>query len=146
MRLRLIHQFGERQELEYFSSPVELEYRYFELSRQRHECPSAIKIQRQAEIIPPAYYRLDAGWTIIREQNIERIGLWADRASEYTQPTEAQIRAVGKFIGSGARIGELAGFTDREWRYLVSGERKMSFARWRLLLQLAGLAGPIAQV
>lgn len=143
MKFKLIYQIGDRQELEYFSGPVDLECRYFELSRMRHDGPSAIKIPKQAEIIPPAYYRLDSEWTITREQEIDRMWLWADRAQEFRQPNEFQIRAVGKFIGSGARIGELAGFTDREWRYLVSGERKMSFARWRLLLQLAGLAGAV---
>lgn len=141
MKLKLIYQIGKNQALEYFSSPVDLEYRYFQLSKERHDEPSGIKIPEQLfGVIQSAYYRLDSDWLHNREQGICRMFLWAKTAREFIhQPNEFQIRAVGKFIGSGKTIGELCGFTDREWRYVVSGERKMSFSRWRLLLEFAGL-------
>lgn len=145
MKLKLIYQIGEKQELEYFSSPVDLEYRYFDLSKERHKKPSGIKIPFQLSgVIPSAYYRLDSDWLDNREQSEERMFLWAGTGREFiSQPNEFQIRAVGKFIGSGKRIGELVGFTDREWRYIVSGERKMSFSRWRMLLEFAGLSSGV---
>lgn len=145
MKLKLIYQIGESHEMEYFQSPVDLEYRYFELSKNRHVEPSAIKIPNQLSgVIPAGYYRLDSDWLHNREQGIDRVFLWAETAGEFIQqPNEFQIRAVGKMIGSGRFIGELAGFSDREWRYLVSGERKMSFSRWRILLEFAGLVDGI---
>ncbi len=146
MNIRLIYQIGDKQELEYFSSPVDLEYRYFELSRERHNEPSAIKIPAQLHgVIPPAYYRLDKKWQHNREQDHERAFLWAEDARHFRQPTESQIRAVGRMIGSGRVIGMLAGFSDREWRYLVSGERSMAFTRWRILLELAGLVAAVPE-
>ena len=108
MKLELIYQIGKKQGLEYYQSPVDLEYRYFELSKNRHGEPSAIKIPNQLSgIIPSAYYRLDADWLHNREQNVDRMFLWAEIAGEFQQPNEFQIRAVGKMIGSGSRIGSV---------------------------------------
>ena len=148
MKLKLIYQIGENQSLEYFQTPVDLEFRYFQLSKERHKKASAIKIHEQLSgVIQSAYYRLDSDWLHNREQNIDRMFLWAETASEFMQqPNEFQIRAVGRFIGSGSRVGSLVGFTDREWRYLVSGERKMSFSRWRILLEFAGLVHGISEL
>lgn len=144
---RLIYEHDGKQELEHYPAPVDIEYRYFELSRMRHDGPSAIKISVRQLPISPAYYRLDRDWTGEREQAIERRHLWTVRAQDYQSPTVDQIRAVGKMIGVGRIIGSLAGWTDREWRYITSGEHKLQFARWRVLLELAGLAGalPTAQ-
>lgn len=140
---KIIYEHDGKQEMEYYSTPVELEYRYFELSRMRHDGPSAIKIPARQLAVDPAYYRLDRQWHGGREQELERMRLWAVRAQDYTSPTTDQVRAVGKMIGVGRIIGSLAGWTDREWRYITSGQHKLQFSRWRILLELAGLAGPL---
>ncbi len=148
MKYKLIYQIGDQQETEYYPTPLDLESRYFVLSTIRHDGPSGIKIPSQLEgVIPSACFKMDKKWNGNREQDHERSHLWTVHSQEFRQPTEAQIRAVGKRIGSGRIIGMLAGITDREWRRKVSGERKISFTLWRILMELAGLvdALPVAE-
>lgn len=133
-----------------FTDSVVLEEQYFKFSRFRFPCSESFLklISYNTDEVPIGMFYLndDATTDYEREKFKPRKGLWPDRGNLYMPPTPYQLRAIGKIIGSGSDIERTARIESRLWRRLAGGEQKPSFATWRLLLELAGIAERVMSV